>query len=91
MRWPSIPPQEVLYTFTLMSSRLRAAIVGLLCLAVMVAYFDRVNLSVALADKDFRSFFQLSDPDRGLLNSAFFWSYVVMQIPAGWIFDRFGV
>jgi MFS family permease len=74
-----------------MSSRLRAAIVGLLCLAVMVAYFDRVNLSVALADKDFRSFFQLSDPDRGLLNSAFFWSYVVMQIPAGWIIDRYGV
>ena len=74
-----------------MSSRHRAAIVGLLCLGVMIAYFDRVNLSVALTDKDFKSFFQLSDQDRGLLNSAFFWSYVVMQIPAGWIIDRYGV
>jgi len=58
----------------------------------MVAYFDRVNLSVALADKDgFLSFFQLTNSDRGLLNSAFFWSYALLQIPAGWIVDRYGV
>ncbi len=58
----------------------------------MVAYFDRVNLSVALADKEgFLSFFKLSNADRGLLNSAFFWSYALLQIPAGWIVDRFGV
>lgn len=58
----------------------------------MVAYFDRVNLSVALADKNgFLSFFQLSNNDRGLLNSAFFWSYALLQVPAGWLVDRFGV
>jgi len=26
-----------------------------------------------------------------LLNSAFFWSYAFLQIPAGWIVDRYGV
>ncbi len=58
----------------------------------MIAYFDRVTLSVALADKDgFLSFFKLNNSDRGLLNSAFFWSYALLQIPAGWIVDRFGV
>lgn len=58
----------------------------------MIAYFDRVTLSVALADKDgFLSFFNLNNSDRGLLNSAFFWSYALLQIPAGWIVDRFGV
>ena len=70
----------------------RWTILTLLCIGFMVAYFDRVNLSVALADKDgFLRFFKLSNVDRGLLNSAFFWSYALLQIPAGWIVDRFGV
>jgi len=56
----------------------------------MIAYFDRVNLSVAIADHQFKSDFELSDRDRGLLNSAFFWSYMLLQIPAGWVVDRYG-
>jgi MFS family permease len=32
----------------------------------------------------------LDDEARGLLNSAFFWSYALLQIPAGWIVDRCG-
>lgn len=77
------------------SSRLRWTIVGLLCLGMMIAYFDRVNLSVAMADRDsagsLKDFLHLSDTDRGGLNSAFFWSYAILQIPAGWVVDRFGV
>jgi MFS family permease len=69
----------------------RWSIVGLLCLGMMMAYFDRVNLSVALALPEFRSFFRLTDTDRGALNSAFFWSYAALQIPAGWLVDRYGV
>jgi MFS family permease len=70
----------------------RWTILTLLCLGFMIAYFDRVNLSVALADKDgFLAFFRLTNQDRGLLGSAFFWSYALLQIPAGWIVDRFGV
>ena len=33
----------------------------------------------------------LTDRDRGMLNSAFFWSYALLQIPAGFVVDRFGV
>jgi MFS family permease len=69
----------------------RWTIVGLLCLGMMIAYFDRVNLSIALAADDFKSYFRLSDTDRGALNAAFFWSYALLQIPAGWLVDRFGV
>ncbi len=70
----------------------RWTILTLLCIGFMIAYFDRVTLSVALADKDgFLSFFKLSNQDRGLLNSAFFWSYALLQIPAGWLVDRYGV
>src|SRR2546428_5655539 len=35
--------------------------------------------------------FELSRSQMGILLSAFFWSYCVMQIPAGWMVDRFGV
>ncbi len=69
----------------------RWTIIGLLCLGMIIAYFDRVNLSIALASQDFKNFFDLTDQDRGLLNSAFFWSYAFLQIPAGWVTDRFGV
>src|SRR2546423_331881 len=58
---------------------------------MVIAYVDRANLSVVLTLKDFQRLFHLSDSDRGLLNSAFFWSYALLQLPAGWIVDRYGV
>lgn len=69
----------------------RWTIVCLLSLGMMIAYIDRSNLSVALADKAFIKEFTLSDHDRGLLSSAFFWSYAFLQIPAGFLVDRYGV
>ncbi|MSV29448.1 MAG: MFS transporter [Bryobacterales bacterium] len=66
-------------------------IVALLSLGVIIAYVDRSNISVALAVPDFRELFNLTDRDRGTLNSAFFWSYAFLQIPAGWLVDRYGV
>jgi len=68
----------------------RWLVVVLLALAAVFAYIDRVNLSVALIDPHFKAFFKLSNTDRGLTNSAFFWSYALLQVPAGWIVDRFG-
>jgi MFS transporter, ACS family, D-galactonate transporter len=66
-------------------------LVALLGLGVIIAYIDRTNLAIALASDDFKQFFALSDTGRGVLNSVFFWSYTVMQIPAGLLVDRFGV
>lgn len=65
--------------------------VWLLCLGVVIAYIDRSNLSVAVADSSFKSFFQLTNTASGTLNSAFFWTYALLQIPAGLLVDRFGV
>ncbi len=73
------------------TSTRRWTIVGLLCLAFMIAYFDRINLSIALALDEFKTFFQLTNADRGSLSSAFFWSYTALQIPAGWFVDKYGV
>src|SRR5579875_1086165 len=63
----------------------------LLSAGLVIAYVDRTNLSVALAAPEFRNFFRLSDSQRGLVNSVFFWSYTLLQIPAGLLIDRAGV
>ena len=57
----------------------------------MVAYFDRQNLSFALTVAEFKEFFGITEDKRGWLNSAFFWSYTLLQVPAGWVVDRWGV
>ena len=73
------------------SAALRWTVIGLLSLGMIIAYVDRANISVALVLPEFKTLFQLSDKDRGTLNSAFFWSYAFLQIPAGWLVDRYGV
>lgn len=65
--------------------------VWLLCLGMIIAYIDRANLSVAVADQPFKTLFQLTNTATGTLTSAFFWTYALLQIPAGFLVDRFGV
>src|SRR5437763_8911789 len=69
----------------------RWGILGLLVTGIIIAYVVREHFSVALATEDFTSLFRLNDTDRGGLNSAFYWSYAFLQIPAGWLVDRYGV
>src|SRR3984957_15990592 len=61
----------------------------LLSLSVLINYIDRSNLSIA-ADL-IKGELRLSDLQLGTLLSAFFWTYGCMQIPAGWLVDRFDV
>jgi MFS transporter, ACS family, D-galactonate transporter len=68
----------------------RWSILGLLCLAFIAAYIDRQNLAAAVINPGFRDFFKLSQLERGWLHSAFFWTYLVLQVPSGWLVDRFG-
>jgi ACS family D-galactonate transporter-like MFS transporter len=71
-------------------ARRKWAVILLLSLGMVIAYVDRANLSAVLALKSFRQWVALDDTGRGLLNSAFFWSYALLQIPAGWVVDRYG-
>ena len=73
------------------SAKTRWTIIGLLSVGMIIAYASRSNLSVALVAPDFIKSFSLTNTDRGVLNSAFFWAYAVLQIPAGWVVDRYGV
>lgn len=69
----------------------RWPIVILLSVGAIIAFCSRTNISAALAYQPFIQHFQLSNIDRGVLNSAFFWSYMLLQIPTGWLVDRYGV
>lgn len=66
-------------------------ILALLSMGLLISFVDRTSLSSALADKNFVRDFALTSVDRGWLNSAFFWTYGLMQLPMGWLVDRYGV
>lgn len=61
----------------------------LLVAAVGINYIDRGSLSVA--KPDLAKEFDLDDTEMGFLFSAFFWSYALFQIAAGWLVDRYDV
>lgn len=64
-------------------------VLALLVVSVAINYVDRGNLSVA--GRDLGAELRLP-PDRlGLLFSAFFWTYALFQIAAGWLIDRYDV
>ncbi len=58
---------------------------SLLLFAAVINYIDRGSLSVAAPA------LSLSPSHLGFLLSAFFWSYTLMQLLAGWLADRFPV
>ncbi len=68
----------------------RWCLVCLLSVGLAFAYTHRTNISFALTDPNFIAYFGLTDRGRGTLASAFFWTYGLLQIPAGSLVDRFG-
>lgn len=75
-------------TSTLVASRTRWGILAMLFIATTINYADRATISIAgpAIAKDLG----LSPIEMGYIFSAFAWSYVLAQIPGGWLLDRFG-
>src|SRR5581483_9533902 len=67
----------------------RWSIVFLIAAGVIVNYFDRINMSIAmpLLQKEFH----LTAGQMGIFLSAFAWSYALLQIPVGPLLDKIGV
>lgn len=61
----------------------------LLVFSIAINYIDRTNLS--LAATDISRELNLTKSDLGLLLGAFFWTYAVFQLVAGWLVQRFNV
>jgi MFS family permease len=71
------------------ADRLRWPVVILLSFGMVIAYFDRVNLSVALPSM--AEGFNWSETQQGMALSAIFWTYTALQIPSGYLVDKYGV
>lgn len=66
----------------------RWRIFGIVFVLVVINLIDRTALSIAMPT--IAKEFNLEPAMQGLILSAFFWSYAALQIPGGWLIDKFG-
>jgi len=66
----------------------RHGIVGLCAGAMFISYLDRVLMSVAIVPM--ATDHGWSDTTKGIVLSAFFSGYLLMQVPSGWLTNRLG-
>ncbi|WP_129787022.1 MFS transporter [Promicromonospora panici] len=69
-------------------TRVRWQIFGILWVLVLLNFIDRATLSIAMpmiSDE-----FELTPQAQGVILGSFFWTYLLFQIPGGWLLDRFG-
>jgi D-galactonate transporter len=69
-------------------TRVRYLILSLIFIITTLNYADRATLSVT--GSAIRAEFGLDAIHMGYIFSAFSWAYVLAQVPAGWVLDRFG-
>lgn len=67
---------------------MRYLVLFFLCLIAVIAYVQRVGINSAFAE--IQSDFQIDTETFGILGSAFLIGYAVLQVPAGWLADRWG-
>lgn len=72
----------------LQASRVRWRIFAIIFGLTVINLVDRVSLSIAMPT--IAREFQLTPATQGLILSGFFWAYALLQIPGGWLIDRYG-
>lgn len=70
------------------ASNIRWFVFGIIFLLVMVNLIDRISLSIAMPT--IAKEFDLSPTMQGIILSSFFWAYALLQIPGGWLIDKYG-
>jgi ACS family glucarate transporter-like MFS transporter len=69
-------------------SNVRWYVAAMMWAAIAINYIDRTVLSAAAPKIQHE--FGLSPVQMGVVLSAFFWSYALLQLPAGYLADRYG-
>jgi ACS family glucarate transporter-like MFS transporter len=70
------------------ATRVRWGILAILFIITTINYADRATISIA--GPELKKLLGLSPVQMGFVFSAFAWSYVLAQLPGGWLLDRFG-
>jgi ACS family glucarate transporter-like MFS transporter len=69
-------------------TKVRWLILAVLFAVTTINYADRAT--IAIAGPELKKLLGLSPSQMGWVFSAFAWSYVLAQLPGGWLLDRFG-
>ncbi|WP_377705652.1 MFS transporter [Pseudoduganella sp. UC29_71] len=70
------------------ATRVRWMILAILFIVTTINYADRAT--IAIAGPELKKLLGLTPVQMGFVFSAFAWSYVLAQLPGGWLLDRFG-
>ena len=69
-------------------THVRIGVAAVLTLMACLLYLDR--FAVGIASEYIREDLRMTQTQMSWFLSAFFWSYALSQVPAGWLSDRFG-
>src|SRR5260221_2382107 len=69
-------------------SRMRHVVIFVAVLMSIILYLDRY--CVSFSERYIKEDLALSEIQMGWFISAFFWTYALAQVPAGWLSDRLG-
>jgi len=72
------------------ATHIRFRIVGVSMLMAFILYLDRICLGEVVKSVSFKSDIALTKEQIGRILGAFFFTYALVQVPAGWASDRFG-
>lgn len=70
-------------------TQIRWLVLAVATLSSLLLYLDRICVSFAV--ESIRVEFRATQAQMGWFLGAFFWSYALGQVPAGWLSDRFGI
>ncbi len=80
--------EAVVTPMTARATRIRWLMIGLIFIVDVLMFIDRVNISIAA--KYIIPEYGLTEVQMGSVFSAFVLGYALLQIPGGWLGDRFG-
>lgn len=71
-------------------TRVRHRVIGVTMLMAFILYLDRICMGEIVKSVSFNKELGLSKEQIGQILGAFYFSYALFQVPAGWASDRFG-
>src|SRR5260370_401675 len=78
---PATPP-------TSRPTRVRFGVLGFLSILAVLTYLDRI--CIMRVKEDIQHDLLMSDLQMGFVFSAFLWGYTLLEVPGGWMGDRWG-
>ena len=73
-----------------MQTKVRYQVIAAATVTAVILYLDRICVAEIAKLDTFQKTLALTDEQKGAFLAAFFFTYALAQVPAGWLSDRFG-